>query len=162
MPTPSMTARRMAQVMAPLRIDLKPPRTASDPPVKKPAMIAFQGSSFFRILSDSQLMASIKWLRKHVPLDRAVICREKSSPDAEVASQHWCSRFHGRDCADSPFAVGAISGERRFGQRFRRDDTYFCWVVSDKSLSIASHRTNLKPFTPCQTAPPMALHCQYR
>lgn len=47
MPTPSMTASRMAHVMAPLRIALKPPRTASAPPVIKPAPIAFHGSSFF-------------------------------------------------------------------------------------------------------------------
>lgn len=44
-PTPSMTARRIAQPMAPFRIALGPPLTASEPPVKKPAMIAFQGSS---------------------------------------------------------------------------------------------------------------------
>jgi hypothetical protein len=48
-PTPSMTASRTAQPMAPLRMALGPPRTASAPPVKKPAMIAFQGSSFLRM-----------------------------------------------------------------------------------------------------------------
>lgn len=47
--TPSMTANRIAHDIAPLRIDLYPPRTASEPPVKKPAMMAFQGSSFFRM-----------------------------------------------------------------------------------------------------------------
>ena len=49
MPTPSMTASRTAQPMAPLRMALGPPRTASAPPVKKPAMMAFQGSSFLRM-----------------------------------------------------------------------------------------------------------------
>lgn len=48
MPTPSMTASRMAQPMAPLRTAFAPPRTASEPPVKKPAMMAFHGSSFLR------------------------------------------------------------------------------------------------------------------
>jgi hypothetical protein len=48
MPTPSMTAKRMAQPIAPFLIALGPPRTARAPPVKKPAMIAFHGSSFFR------------------------------------------------------------------------------------------------------------------
>jgi hypothetical protein len=48
MPTPSITAKRMAQPMAPFLIALGPPRTAKAPPVKKPAMMAFQGSSFFR------------------------------------------------------------------------------------------------------------------
>jgi hypothetical protein len=47
MPTPSMTASSIAQDMAPLRMERAPPRTASDPPVKKPAMMAFHGSSFF-------------------------------------------------------------------------------------------------------------------
>lgn len=48
MPTPSMTANRIAHPMAPFRIALAPPRTAKEPPVKKPAMMAFQGSSFLR------------------------------------------------------------------------------------------------------------------
>ena len=48
-PTPSMTARRMAHPMAPLRTAFAPPRTARAPPVKKPAMMAFQGSSFLLI-----------------------------------------------------------------------------------------------------------------
>lgn len=47
MPTPSMTARRTAQPIALLRMALAPPRTASAPPVKKPPMMAFHGSSFF-------------------------------------------------------------------------------------------------------------------
>jgi hypothetical protein len=47
MPTPSMTARRMAHPIALLRIAFAPPRTARAPPVKKPPKIAFQGSSFF-------------------------------------------------------------------------------------------------------------------
>lgn len=48
MPTPSMTARRIAQPMAPFLIARGPPRTANEPPVKKPAMMAFHGSSFLR------------------------------------------------------------------------------------------------------------------
>jgi hypothetical protein len=47
MPTPSITARRIAQPMAPLRTALNPPLIARLPPVKPPAMMAFQGSSFF-------------------------------------------------------------------------------------------------------------------
>jgi hypothetical protein len=46
-PTPSMTASNIAQDIAPFRIGRQPPRTASEPPVKKPAMMAFHGSSFF-------------------------------------------------------------------------------------------------------------------
>ncbi len=47
-PTPSMTASKIAHPIAPFRIALGPPRTANAPPVKKPAMMAFHGSSFFR------------------------------------------------------------------------------------------------------------------
>lgn len=49
MPTPSMTAKRIPQLIAPFRIARAPPRTANEPPVKKPAMMAFQGSSFRRM-----------------------------------------------------------------------------------------------------------------
>jgi hypothetical protein len=37
-PTPSMTASRIAQLMAPFLAALYPPRIASEPPVKKPAI----------------------------------------------------------------------------------------------------------------------------
>ena len=37
-PTPSMTASRMAQLMAPFLAALYPPRIASEPPVKNPAI----------------------------------------------------------------------------------------------------------------------------
>jgi len=47
-PTPSITASRIAHPIAPFRIALGPPLTAKAPPVKPPAMIAFHGSSFFR------------------------------------------------------------------------------------------------------------------
>ena len=47
-PTPSMTASKIAHPIAPLRIARGPPRTANAPPVKNPAIMAFQGSSFFR------------------------------------------------------------------------------------------------------------------
>lgn len=38
MPTPSMTASRIAQLIAPFLAALYPPRMASAPPVKKPAI----------------------------------------------------------------------------------------------------------------------------
>ncbi|ANB11292.1 hypothetical protein AWJ20_4096 [Sugiyamaella lignohabitans] len=47
-PTPSKTAKTQAQVMAPFLVCFQPPRRASDPPVKKPAMIALKGSSVLR------------------------------------------------------------------------------------------------------------------
>lgn len=47
-PTPSMTASRIAHPIAPFRIARGPPLTANAPPVKNPAMMAFHGSSFLR------------------------------------------------------------------------------------------------------------------
>lgn len=55
-PTPSMTPRKTAHMMAEFRAALKPPRMAREPPVRKPALIAFQASSFFR----TPLMAQSK------------------------------------------------------------------------------------------------------
>lgn len=47
-PTPSITARSTAHPIAEFRAALTPPRTASEPPVKNPAIIALYGSSFPR------------------------------------------------------------------------------------------------------------------
>lgn len=44
-PTPSMTARRMAQPMAPFRMARAPPRTARDPPCSKPLARAHNAGS---------------------------------------------------------------------------------------------------------------------
>jgi hypothetical protein len=46
-PTPSKTPNRQAQVMAEFLVCLQPPLIAREPPVKKPAMMAFNGSSRF-------------------------------------------------------------------------------------------------------------------
>lgn len=43
-PTPSMTAKKHAHMMAEFRAALTPPRTARQPPVKKPAMTVSYGS----------------------------------------------------------------------------------------------------------------------
>jgi hypothetical protein len=46
-PTPSITAKNIAHIIAPFRAAFKPPLIASEPPVRKPAMIELYGSSFF-------------------------------------------------------------------------------------------------------------------
>ena len=46
-PTPSITPNRMAHPIAEFLAAFNPPRTARAPPVKKPAIIALYGSSFF-------------------------------------------------------------------------------------------------------------------
>jgi len=42
-PTPSITARKIAHMMAPFLAAFKPPRIAKEPPVKKPAMTGNDG-----------------------------------------------------------------------------------------------------------------------
>lgn len=64
-PTPSITAKRIAHPMAPFRIALGPPRTASAPPVKNPAMMAFQGSSFLRTPLTAQ--SNVENMPPHTP-----------------------------------------------------------------------------------------------
>lgn len=59
-PTPSMTASKMAQPIAPFLAALYPPRIAREPPVMKPAPMAFQGSSFLR----TPLMAQSNVLKR--------------------------------------------------------------------------------------------------
>lgn len=91
MPTPSMTASRIAQPMAPLRTALAPPRTASEPPVKKPAMIAFQGSSFLLLVG--WVSEGYKGMLEGVAagtipnsLDGAVECRKETTPHTKISS----------------------------------------------------------------------------
>jgi hypothetical protein len=76
-----MTAKRMAHPMAPFRIALAPPRTAREPPVKKPAMMAFQGSSFRR----TPLTAQSRDCQKGHAAD--ILCR-KNVPNVEKSPPH--------------------------------------------------------------------------
>ena len=42
-------------------------------------------------------------------LDRAVVCVEQPSPDAEVAAEYWRARLDGCDGADAALAVGRVA-----------------------------------------------------
>ena len=48
-PTPSITANRMPQVIAAFLAAFHPPLMANDPPVRNPAVMALYGSSFWRM-----------------------------------------------------------------------------------------------------------------
>jgi hypothetical protein len=100
--TPSMTARRIAQDMAPFRIDLYPPRTASDPPVKNPAMMAFHGSSFFLmpLTAQSYVLKSPPQTPKLPPRTGAraliaVMAPIRRSPYGELRNYTAISRVEG-------------------------------------------------------------------
>lgn len=108
-PTPSITARRTAQPIALLRIAFAPPRTARAPPVKKPPMIAFHGSSL--LLQGRQYVCPVRVLSLLAPnaLDSAIECRKQSSPYAEITTQDRCSDLQCCKRADASFAVRGIS-----------------------------------------------------
>jgi hypothetical protein len=84
--------------MAPLRTARGPPRTASEPPVKKPAMIAFQGSSFCLFAEVLDYALWVGWMMEYrgwcsaerldAPdaFDGAIKCREEAAPYPKVAS----------------------------------------------------------------------------
>jgi len=93
-PTPSMTASRIAHPIAPFLTARGPPRTASAPPVKNPAIMAFHGSSFLlsNYQPNSDYSLSILSLLPNT-LDSAVECREESTPDTKVTSEDWRSRL---------------------------------------------------------------------
>lgn len=110
-PTPSMTARRMAQPIAPFLIALAPPLTASDPPCKKcqsPALNSLLSTAFPSIfvtygeetsndsipgvlllsytVSTCQLPVFSLSTSNLLPLDGAVECRKETAPNTEVSS----------------------------------------------------------------------------
>lgn len=93
-PTPSMTASRIAHPIAPFLTARGPPRTASAPPVKNPAMIAFHGSSF--LLSTHQPKSDcshdIPYLLPNT-FYSTVECREESTPDTKVTAENRRSRL---------------------------------------------------------------------
>ena len=122
-----MTASKIPHPIAEFRAAFIPPRMASAPPVKKPAMtIAHQCISpvlvpyenpLWLLSPSSQILAyflgertSIIWiLLLPYPLDRTIKRRKQTPPYPEIAPQDWRSRFYGCDGADASFAVGGIS-----------------------------------------------------
>lgn len=61
MPTPSMTASRTAHPIALLRAALTPPRTAREPPVKKPAITIYPGQTVSGLIGRQIESAFLKW-----------------------------------------------------------------------------------------------------
>jgi hypothetical protein len=111
--TPSMTASKTAHPIAPLRIARGPPRTASEPPVKKPAMMAFHGSSFFRtpLTAQSNVLNMPPQTPKLPPSTgaRALIAVRA---EQEKLSAHDIRRvriLHGINTSYPPFTVRAVA-----------------------------------------------------
>ena len=122
-PTPSMTANKIAHPIAPFRTAFGPPRTASAPPVKKPAMIAFHGSSFLLLYASVSCPFSRSSYGCDVPdtLDSAVESREHATPDTKITSKNRCSRLDrsescrpvsGRSCVYKQLGVYLLSFAR--------------------------------------------------
>jgi len=111
-PTPSMTANSTAHPIAEFLAALNPPRTASDPPVKKPAMIALY---LFGVVNGTvaQLVKNLQEISRldvrvfllPESFDSTIVCREHATPDSEVSAQYWCSCLYRCECANASFAV---------------------------------------------------------
>src|SRR5436305_1729023 len=83
--------------------------------------------------------------------DGAVECREQSSPDAEIASQHWRSGFDGGNSSDASFTLYVC-------HQYPISDPHIL-LLKKRSMGCCEVRTAgefRNPFTPCHTAPPMA------
>ena len=127
MPTPSITASKIPHPIAEFRAAFIPPRMASAPPVKNPAITithqcispvlvpykfpsavvysSFETLGFFL----KKRTSIIRILLLPYPLDRTIKRRKQAPPYPEIASQDWCPRFYGCDGADASFAVGGVS-----------------------------------------------------
>ncbi len=107
-----MTANRIAHPIAPFRIARGPPLTASAPPVKKPAMMAFQGSSFRRTpLTAQSKVENIPPQTPKLPPRtgaRALIAVIAGSALASLRSS-VVVEGEGRCTADQSFIVGGVS-----------------------------------------------------
>jgi len=81
-PTPSKTPRRIPQAMADPKADLGPLRAAKQPPVKKPDMMAFQGSSFCRqpLMAQSKVENMPPQTPKLPPVTGARAFMEETAP----------------------------------------------------------------------------------
>ena len=91
-PTPSMTPRRQAQVMALFLVCFQPPLMASAPPVKKPTD---DGVPWVLALSDG--------------LDGAVEGGEETTPHTEVTAEDGGTGLDGAERTDAALAHGRVA-----------------------------------------------------
>lgn len=131
MPTPSITANRIAHPIAPFLMALGPPLTANAPPVKNPAIMAFQGSSFFRTPFTAQ---------------SNVLNKPPQTP-----------KFPPRTGARALIAVMAVeSGQHAYLHQKLHNLVVSFLVIVIPPIRLSPYGLFRKPFTPCHTAPPIA------
>lgn len=124
-PTPSMTPKKTAHMMAEFLAAFTPPRTAKEPPVKKPAITKHRKKpgqnemTLEKTISQHRIPAGWQALKKRTgivrilllsdSLNRTVECREKTTPYTEVTTENGRSRFDGCDRSYPSLAVGTVS-----------------------------------------------------
>jgi hypothetical protein len=142
MPTPSMTARRIAHPMALLRMIFAPPRTEIAPPVMKPLMMAFHESCFF--LSTRQ--DSVFWVCYKSGVQLYLMpCTAQAK--VEKTPPHT-PKFPPRTGARALMAVTAPIRRSPYGE--------LLWVGQIRNLLAGWRRSCRNPLIPCHTAPPIA------
>ncbi len=137
MPTPSITASKHAHPIAEFRAAFIPPRTASAPPVKNPAMTVhvsivsltlIQTNPFRNIIPHpfnslhplsnhppshsaqaGALTSIIRILLLPNPLNRTIKRAKQPPPHPKIPSKNRSSRFDSREGADATFAVRRVT-----------------------------------------------------
>lgn len=97
-------------MMAEFRAALTPPRTAKEPPVKKPAITVIVSTNPFRVDSSSSPHTGVvRILLLPDALDRAVESREHTTPHTKVTTENGRAGLDGCDGTYPSLAVGAVS-----------------------------------------------------
>jgi hypothetical protein len=97
MPTPSITARNIAHMMAPFLAAFIPPRMAKEPPVKKPAMTVEIGQSCHKetlhwtgYTTDAEIKGRLTGIVRvfllSYSLHGTIVCGKQPTPYPKVAS----------------------------------------------------------------------------
>jgi hypothetical protein len=99
-------------MIAEFRAAFTPPRTAREPPVRKPAPMAFQGSSVFRmpLMAQSyfEVLAMRILLGSFEGID-STYCTEKTTPNTEVSAQNRGASLDGCEGTYPALAVGTVA-----------------------------------------------------
>lgn len=118
-PTPSITAKKQAHIIAEFLAAFIPPRTARAPPVKNPAItvgalcqycfLSWWGRLHQWSDIDSTRTGIVGIFLLPYALNRTIECREHASPHAKVTPQDRCSCLDRRDGTYPSFTIGTVS-----------------------------------------------------
>ncbi len=121
MPTPSITARNIAHMIAPFLAAFSPPRMAKEPPVKNPAMTMGMVVSLRHPQTrglrparrerhwDSRLTSIIWIFLLSYSFDSTIVRREQPTPNAKISPQYWRPCFDGCESTYPPLAIWTVS-----------------------------------------------------